>query len=466
MPSQDVCRAYVSIDIKQAKSSNREILEAYHNAQQDQLFRCVHEACWKTAEGKVDCRFASVKATAAYKNIPEYFVDVEDQESYLAGCRRLTLPLAIHDAEIVPAMEDMLKEHSGYLSFGADLPFAAVDHWCPSAQPAHQFGDRLAAERMIGLDALRDEGLTGEDVNVIIVDHGLDKSAIEGELKGTYGGGWKVYPVGQPPIEPGTLKVVRGVSQNNHGMMIARNILAVAPKVKLWDLPIVPLRITNLPKYLSDAQLAFDDVLADSRLASGRWVIVNAWAPFDRSTEVPRGSYANNPSHPFNLLMSDFVDRNVDIVFAAGNCGQFRPDSRCGKYDIGPGKSIFGANAHPRVLTVGAITTHSLWLGTASQGQGFEGLATDKKPDLVAPSMFSERADRHTRNGGTSAACAIAAGVVAALRQRWAPANVSPDDLKNILRQTAKGPGKPQWDDRLGYGVINAAAAIAALSAG
>lgn len=414
------------------------------------------------AQGKVDCTFASVKASAAHNGRLDYFADAEDRESFLAGCCRLTLPLAIHDADIVPAMEDMLKPHSGYLSFGADLPFAAVDHWCPNAQPAHQFGDRLAAERVIGLDALRDEGLTGEDVNVIIVDHGLDKSAIEGELKGTYGGGWTVYPVGQPPIDPGTLKVVRGVSQNDHGMMIARNILAVAPKVKLWDLPIVPLRITNLPKYLSDAQLAFDDVLADKRLASGRWVIVNAWAPFDRSTEVPRGSYSNNPSHPFNLLMSDFADRKVDVVFAAGNCGQFRPDSRCGKYDIGPGKSIFGANAHPRVLTVGAITTHPLWIGTASQGRGFENLATEK-PDLVAPSMFSERADRHTRNGGTSAACAIAAGVVAALRQKWAPATVSPDDLKNILRKTAKRPGKPRWDERIGCGVINAAAAIAAL---
>jgi hypothetical protein len=153
------------------------------------------------------------------------------------------------------------------------------------------------------------------------------------------------------------------------------------------------------------------------------------------------------------------VDKNIEMVFAAGNCGQFCPDPRCGAYDVGPGKSVYGANAHPKVLTVGGITTHPIAIGSSSQGEGPVALAAEK-PDLVAPSMFSEGSDRHTRNGGTSAACAMAAGVLAALRQRWGPKDVTPEVMNQCLRETAWRPGPPGWDGRLGYGVINAEAAL------
>ena len=66
----------------------------------------------------------------------------------------------------------------------------------------------------------------------------------------------------------------------------------------------------------------------------------------------------------------------------------------------------------------------------------------NQKPDIVAPTMFSERNDRHTRNGGTSAACAMAAGVVAALREGWGPEVVPPSEMKQLLRETAWRPGK------------------------
>jgi hypothetical protein len=78
--------------------------------------------------------------------------------------------------------------------------------------------------------------------------------------------------------------------------------------------------------------------------------------------------------------------------------------------------------------------------------------------------MFTEEHDRHTQNGGTSAACAIAAGVVAALRERWGPNEVSPEALKMILRKSAVRPGAAQWDERIGTGIINAEKALMELS--
>src|SRR5262249_18375501 len=158
-----------------------------------------------------------------------------------------------------------------------------------------------------------------------------------------------------------------------------------------WDMPLLPPRITDLDRFLSDAIAAFLQVLVDIPVASGAfagpWILCNAWSVYDRNREFPRGHYTNNSSHPFNILISvmDFFGR--EIVFAAGNCGQFCPDQRCGVRDRGPGESILGANSHPHVLTVGAVRADGMWLGYSSEGPGR--LAANK-PDVCAPSEFSE----------------------------------------------------------------------------
>jgi subtilisin family serine protease len=251
-------------------------------------------------------------------------------------------------------------------------------------------------------------------------------------------------------------------------MMIAANILKVAPDVKLFDLPMVPERITDIPDFfLSTADAAYATMRASIKQYKlgtqfpGPWVIVNAWAVFDRASEFPPGDYTNNPNHPFNVLVGQLVDDGNDVVFCAGNCGQFCPDIRCGGKDRGPGNSVFGANCHPKVLSVGAVRTDTIWLGYSSQGPGQPLLGYDK-PDLCAPSQFCETGDAFTTNGGTSAACALAAGVVAALRSVpvWQSSAVPPQDLKAILNGTATKTDGPTWNGRVGNGILNADAAF------
>jgi subtilisin family serine protease len=391
--------------------------------------------------------------------------DVKDKRPTIEDLSHVNVTYTCRNPDVLLEMQGILENYKEFIDVGADLAFDAVDHWCSTQQSGRQFRDRASAHRLIGLKALADENLSGKDVNVVIVDRGLNEEDIVSKMKGRFGGGWAIDPDnGVPRIEPGTLRVVRGVTNNDHGMMIARNILAVAPEVNLYDLPLIPPRIAGIPTFLSDAHAAFERLMADldrrgARDKGEKWILVNAWAPFDRTSERPPGNYSENPNHPFLKLISQMADKNIEMVFAAGNCGQFCPDSRCGAYDVGPGKSVHGANAHPKVLTVGAITTHSIAIGSSSQGEGPVALAAEK-PDLVAPSMFSENSDRHTRNGGTSAACAVAAGVLAALRQRWGPEEISPDVMKQCLRETARRPGTAKWDPRLGGGVINAEAAL------
>ncbi len=403
------------------------------------------------------------------------------QDNPIAGLKRLSIAFAADDADLLNRVAEELRDGPLNANVGIDLPFEPVDVWCPGGPPGNKFGDRRAAERLIGHQALVQQELRGTDVNVIIVDQGLSEAGI-GLLGGTFGGGVTNTfggtldnPIINPdtgeevaPNEPGTLRFIRGVTNNDHGMMIARNLLRTAPGVTVYDLPLIPPKIVDISAFASDAWVAFERVrtdIADRKATNSqeRWILVNAWGIFDRESEQgvdPSLVYTTNPSHPLNEQVGRLVDEGIDAVFAAGNSGQFCPDPRCGPYDKGPG-SIWGANALPNVLTVGAARADGIWAGFSSQGPGPRDLDHDcRAPDLVAPSMFTENQDRHTRNGGTSAASAMASGVLAALRQRWGPTTVTPEAMIDVLRDTATLAGQPPANrQRYGQGIINAHAA-------
>ena len=201
---------------------------------------------------------------------------------------------------------------------------------------------------------------------------------------------------------------------------------------------------------------------------------MNAWGVLDPESDRDLQGFADDPDH---LLVNDMLrldTAGIDVVFAAGNCGEPCPDRRCGLQDTGPGRSILGWNAHPKVLTVGAVRVDGLPVALSAQGPGRLAAkgsrGTDysndprakQKPDLCAPSHFRESDDASEFNTGTSAACGYAAGVLAALRSVPAGKNRSPEAMRELLRYNAR-PGGSGWDPRLGSGVINVEKALAAL---
>jgi hypothetical protein len=352
-----------------------------------------------------------------------------------------------------------------FVGVGADLSVSETEYFCPASIDQLLFGDRAAASRLMESRILREHGLTGQGVNIVVIDQGFDRTKVR-----NFGGGWA-----QGAIVP-------GMTTQGHGPMIVRNVFATAPDATFWDLPLIPLAIDNVNAFIATAVSAFQLVL--QYIAGlpdpGPWVLVNAWAIFDRSSEYPIGDYTENPNNHFNLLIGQAVDQGIDVVFVAGNCGQFCPSRRCGRLGVGPGYSIWGANSHPRVLTTGAVQTDARWLGYSSQGPGQPRLSLSK-PDLCAPSNFRDEHDAFTGNTaepyvgntgtpfvastGTSAACGLAAGVVAALRSRWGPTTVTPDYLIQRLNATARKTEGPSWNGRLGNGILYARAAYDNLNA-
>src|SRR5439155_764008 len=123
------------------------------------------------------------------------------------------------------------------------------------------------------------------------------------------------------------------------------------------------------------------------------------------------------------------------------------------------GASPHGANSHPDVITVAAVTVTDRRLGYSSQGRG---ALYSRKPDLAGFSHFVG-SRIYPADAGTSAASPVAAGVAAALRQRFATDRLAPAQLKGLLQRTARDVQGDGWDYDLGYGVIDAAGAVKGL---
>src|SRR6266498_1852663 len=299
------------------------------------------------------------------------------------------------------------------------------------------FDDEDAVER---LRRDRPEGVIG-----VFADTGIDGRRIP------VSGGWAPAP-----------GYVPGSSPPDHGTMVAYDARIAAPDAEILDYALLRSDAGSWAAFLSDAIAAFADLVDRVRAAPGRWVVNNSWGLFSRASDAPIGSpenYSANPEHPFNQITAALVAAGADVFFAAGNCGADCADRPSGAGDTGPGASIHGANSHPDVVTVAAVTVTDRRLGYSSQGPG---ALYSRKPDLAGFSHFVG-SDVYPIDGGTSAATPVAAGVAAALRERFATDRLSPAQLKGLLQRTARDLEHVGWDYELGYGVIDAAAALKGL---
>lgn len=328
------------------------------------------------------------------------------------------------------------------------------------ANPPVGNGDDVRAELNVG--QLSELGLDGDGVGIVICDTGINLQHLRGKgLNPSFDGSltWVPQNVGNVP---GSFPV-------GHGTMCAYDALIAAPKATLIDFPILLSNTaggSTMDGYLSDALQAFSTLAAYMRQPEEErdyksLVVNNSWVMYHPSWDFPPGHpgrYADNPNHPFNLVVGTLARTGADIFFAAGNCGPDCPDGRC----QGVVKdTITGANAHPDVTTVSGVTINRQWIGYSSVGPAIDGMA-DRKPDLACYSHFlgSEAFGGGVADSGTSAACPVVAGVVAAFRSSIGTAMLSSRDLAKELRRDARVPGSPydnRWNHKYGYGVVEPA---------
>jgi subtilase family protein len=374
-----------------------------------------------------------------------------------------------------------------------DLPTGLANVWCPKEATFPLFGDLALALAQMRAGAAAAKGAHGQNVNVVIIDQGINRNVLGQRFPGArFVGGWSTPEFGKggppppgpipPPIPPGGWRDDGLGPMVTHGTKMASLVLAVAPQARILDLALLPSRILNLngaAGFLSWAVAGYWMLVATIpwlRLLfpafSGPWVLNNSWAVYDLSTDFPPGvpgNYGSNPNHPLNMAVAAVPRLGIaDVVFAAGNCGQFCPDARCGARQIGPGRTIYGVAAISDVLTVAAVRGDETWLGYSSQGPADPNFGSFK-PDLCAPSQFASVesgppriADWDRSFTGTSSACALAAGAIAAARSGvMPPAAMSPPALRAFAAANARQVvNQTAADERRGAGMIDVAALV------
>ena len=357
-------------------------------------------------------------------------------------------------------------------SVGVNPTVTVGEFSVPGSPDDALFGTFDDALRLIRADMLP-TSLDGECVNVALIDAGVDKTSIL--PPGKFGGGW--YPTSPVTGSPTTALPGMTVGADAlHGTMLVNNILGIARKVRIFDVPIIhPPKIYDISSYINVVDAAYRQILKDIQwfqnlgFFTGPWIFVNAWAIYDRRSEgAYLGEYTENlgagglsPPHPFIDTITQVAQRNFDTVFCAGNCGEVCPDGRCGPNDYGPGRGIWGANAHSQVLTTGAVRVDGIWPGYSSEGPGPTPHLYAQKPDLCTPSQFVGRLGVYPPSTGSSASAAVAAGVLCALRSPagWNQQRVPPFILKLILNSTAAQTQGTGWNRWIGNGIMDAFAA-------
>ncbi|MEU6113379.1 S8 family serine peptidase [Streptomyces sp. NPDC047117] len=311
-------------------------------------------------------------------------------------------------------------------------------------------------------DDLKGEGLDGRGVTLAVVDTGINVEHL-GKVLGN-----AVEIDAERSWKPAGVGEAFGRFPVRHGTMCAFDALIVARRIALLDLPVLGSTrqgSTVMEGLLSDAIAAYahlrsllEAVPPEQRTGL---VVSNSWGSYSPRWDFPPGhpgNYSDNRAHPFNLAVAALENAGADILFAAGNCGRDCPDARCGF----PDRPINGANSHPRVLSVAGIDTRGARVGYSSQGPG---RLSQRKPDIATCTHFagSQAFGPDNPDSGTSAACPVAAGVVAAVRTRLSPQELPPARMRTLLRRTANDAGVAGFDFDHGYGIINTAAIVEAL---
>jgi hypothetical protein len=323
-------------------------------------------------------------------------------------------------------------------------------------------GDVARLRSKLGIEALAARGLDGEQVAIAIVDGGLNLMHLADRL-----GAAPRLDVTNSWTVPG-IATAPGEHAVDHGTMCAFDALLAAPRATLLDYRIFganPAGGSAASGTIGTALQAFSNLLsswavvfaADGTSRYRALVVNNSWGVYHPSWDFPpghRGRYVDNPRHPFNVLVAALAASGADLLFAAGNCGAQCPDGRCEGLTTG---TITGANAHPAVLTIAGCDLDDARVGYSSQGPSIPGL-DPRKPDLASYTHFrgSEVYGNDSADSGTSAACPVAAGCVAALRTRLPFDTHPPAQLFARLREFAM-PAAGQargWNGDCGHGLL------------
>src|SRR3989475_291961 len=347
----------------------------------------------------------------------------------------------------------------------------------------------------IGADAVWNSlGITGEGVGVAILDSGIDgthpdlafNSKTVQNVKIVFNETDVFSTRGKPATKPFFVEGLADTdSSSGHGTHVA-GIAAGAGGASSGyyqgvakDASLVGIG-TGDTIFILWALAGFDYLLDHSTQFNVK-VVNNSWG-------TEGGSQAWDPKDPINKATKKVHDRGITVVFAAGNSGP-RPDT-INPYSGGPRGIGLAAGCFPpgNVPRPGGLLTDFSSRGVAGSSQFHPTLTApgahivstraitgttlnilDAPHDLqqcgLLPSVLASVADYTCASGTAMASPHVVVSV--AIMERAAGGRLSPDQVKNVLEQTAramtKDDGTPFVLWEVGAGYLDAYAAVRAV---
>jgi subtilisin family serine protease len=299
------------------------------------------------------------------------------------------------------------------------------------------------ALNMMNVSPAWDAGNQGQGATVAVLDSGVtpDVSDLEGSvLSGPDYTGVHTSPSNPDWGQHGTW-MASIIAGHGHGPDDDDGIMGVAPKAKILSVRVIPDR--NDPEYskYEDEQ----EASVQDSLAKGITYAVNHGADV-----ISMSIGYSAPSASVRSALQYAYGHGVAVIASSGNSGDTSSASKQGYAAI-----KFPAD-YPGVVGVAAVSSTGHVAGFSSNNLSVE---------VAAPGVnisAQGRDGQYWLVTGTSPACALVAGVAALIKAKYP--SLAPDLLAKALSSTTHYQPAGGYDQNVGFGTVDAAAALNAAS--
>ncbi len=284
----------------------------------------------------------------------------------------------------------------------------------------------------------------GRGVIVAVIDSGVNPDV--SDLTGSVITGPDYTGVGTPPSNPGwgqhgtwMASLIAGHGHGGGG----DGIIGMAPQSRVLSIRVITDRADpGYQRYMRQPQTRIQHELADAiryAVAHGAGVISMSLGYSLQSRSV-------------RSALQDAFNHNVVVVASSGNSGGTMAARGQGGHS-GQAPYSFPAD-YLGVLGVGAVNSADQPAGFSSDNLSVQVAA----PGVDVPAQG--RDGQYWLVSGTSPACALTAGVAALIRSAYP--RLSQALVREAITATAQHRPPGGYDDRVGFGTVDAAAALAA----
>ena len=228
------------------------------------------------------------------------------------------------------------------------------------------------------------------------------------------------------------------IAAHGHGVGDQSGVIGIAPQARILSIRVIPDRTDpHYGQYEHEKETQIQHSLAEAI----------GYAVLDHAKVISMSIGYSAPSGMVREALQKAVAAGVVVVASAGNSGDTADQGGDGQ-----APDSFPAN-YPGVISVGAVDEDGVAASFSSDNVSVEVAA----PGVKVPAQG--RDGNYWWVSGTSPACALVAGVAALIKSKYP--GIPPHLVVRALTSTTTDRPAHGYDTQVGFGVVDAAAALA-----